>query len=60
VKGKGTNLPDLPIANNPALALDLPVRVQLVNQDNMLCFEGTFASGDVKKNNPAQFKAKAD
>ncbi len=59
VKGKGDNLPDLPPASNPALALDLPVTVQLINHDNGICFEGVYDSGDVKKNEPALFKAKA-
>ena len=59
VKGKGTDLPDLPPASNPALALDLPVTVQLINHDNGICFGGVYDSGDVKKNEPALFKAKA-
>jgi hypothetical protein len=59
VKGKGGGLPDLPPASNPALALDLPVRVQVVNQSNSICFEGTFDSADVKKNQPDKFKGKA-
>lgn len=55
VKGKGANLPDL--LGAPALAL--PVTAQLVNDTNNVCFEGVFDSGDVLKNDPALFKAKA-
>jgi hypothetical protein len=59
VKGKGTNLPDLPPAANSSLDLDLPVRVQLVNSDSGVCFEGTFDTGDIRKNEPGKFKGKA-
>jgi hypothetical protein len=59
VKGKGTGLPDFPAASNPALDLDLPVLVQLVNEDNGNCFESEFDTGDIKKNVPGKFKGKA-
>jgi len=53
VKGKGVNLPD------PTLPLELPVLTQLVNQESGICFEATYNSGSIKKNEPGQFKAKA-
>ena len=59
LKGKGVDLPDLPPANDPLLALDLPVKVQLINNSNGICFEGVYNSGDIKKNVPELFKAKA-
>jgi hypothetical protein len=40
VKGRGANLPDIGPASNPALDLDLPVKVQLVNEDNGGKFKG--------------------
>ncbi len=55
VKGKGLNLPDfdsdLPIATG-----DLPLVVQLRNNSNGICWEGSFASP--KKNQLDQFNAK--
>ncbi len=53
VKGKGTNLPDfsLPIANG-----DLPLIVQLRNNETGVCWEGSFAVP--KKNEFKQFNAK--
>jgi hypothetical protein len=59
LKGKGMGVPDLPLASNSSLDIDLPVRVQLVNTDNSECFEGTFDTGDIKKNEPGKFKGKA-
>jgi hypothetical protein len=59
VKGRGANLPDIGPASNPALDLDLPVKVQLVNEDNGVCLESDFLSGDIKKNVPGKFKGKA-
>jgi hypothetical protein len=59
VIGKGANLPDLPPAADSALDLDLPVTVQLTNEDNGICFEASFDSGDIKKNVPGKFKAKS-
>lgn len=53
VKGKGSNLPD-----DLVPALTPPVTAQLINDDNGICFESTFDSGDVIKNEPGQFKAK--
>jgi hypothetical protein len=54
VKGKGTNVPD-----TLAPMLPLPVTAQLVNDTNNVCFEAVYNSGDVKKNDATQFKAKA-
>lgn len=54
VKGKGANLPDF--LTSP---LSLPVTAQLVNDANSICYESVFDSADVKKNDGAQFKAKA-
>ena len=54
VKGKGTNLPDTLVPMLP-----LPVTVQLVNDKNSTCFGAVYDSGDVKKNDAKQFKAKA-
>ena len=55
MKGKGVNLPDfdsdLPIATG-----DLPLMVQLRNNSNGICWEGSFASP--KKNQLDQFNAK--
>ncbi|MFN8642030.1 MAG: hypothetical protein U0802_10355 [Candidatus Binatia bacterium] len=55
MKGRGTNLPDfdsdLPIVNT-----DLPLIVQLRNNQSGICWEGTFANP--KKNLQAQFNAK--
>ena len=59
VKGKGAPLPDIPAATNPSLELDLPVRVQLVNGDNGICFEANYQSADVRKNTTGTFKGKA-
>ena len=58
VKGKGTNLDDIPDATNPTVDLDLPVKVQLVNEDNGICFEADYGPADIKKNVPGKFKAK--
>lgn len=54
VIGKGGPLPTI----TPPLAL--PILVQLINSDNGVCFEGEYASGDIKKNEAGKFKAKAD
>jgi hypothetical protein len=54
VKGKGGGLPDVTLGSLP-----LPLTTQLVNTDNSVCFEGTYGSGDVIKNDATQFKAKA-
>ena len=54
VKGKGANLPDPTLGSLP-----LPVTVQLVNSGTNVCLQSTFVSGDIKKNDAAQFKAKA-
>lgn len=54
VKGKGSNLPGLLSG-----VLPLPVTAQLVNDANAICYEGQYDAPDVKKNDGAQFKAKA-
>jgi len=54
VKGKGVNLPTI------APPLALPVTVQLVNSSTGVCWEGTYAAPDLKKNEAGTFKAKAD
>jgi hypothetical protein len=59
VKGKGVFLNPVQPATNPALDLDLPVRVQLVNEDNGICLEADYQTADIKKNVPGTFKAKA-
>ena len=53
--GKGLELPDptLPVASS-----NLPLLVQLFNSQTSTCLESTLASGDVIKNDEAQFKAK--
>jgi hypothetical protein len=51
--GKGDDLP------LPALPLPLPLRVQL-HAGNGSCWEATYSAAGVKKNLPAEFKAKAD
>jgi cysteine-rich repeat protein len=54
VKGKGTNL-----ADSLPPTLPLPVILQLINDANSTCFEGTYSDPDVIKNDSKQFKAKA-
>jgi cysteine-rich repeat protein len=54
VKGKGANLPDPPPG-----PFALPVTAQLVNSSNNICFEGVYNMSDIIKNDPEQFKAKA-
>ena len=58
VKGKGLNLDDIPDATDTTKDLDLPVKVQLVNEDNGKCFEANYGMADIKKNVPGKFKAK--
>jgi hypothetical protein len=58
-KGKGIALPELPPAMDVTLDLDLPVTVNLVNSDGDLCWGASYDTGDIKKNVPGQFKAKA-
>jgi hypothetical protein len=53
-KGKGALLPD-PL---PIMPTDLPVIVQLVNSASAVCWESTFQSTAVKKNDAETFKAK--
>ncbi len=50
---KGTNLPQRPTG-----PLALPVRAQLVNTANNVCFESAFSAADVLKNDETTFKAK--
>ncbi len=51
VKGSGDNLPD------PTLPLAVPVRAQVVNRDTAVCWDATYSSGEVLRNEPGQFKA---
>jgi len=51
VKGKGVDLPD------PTPALTLPVLVQWVNSDSGLCWEGTFDTPNIKRNETGIFKS---
>ena len=51
VKGKGANLPVI----TPALTL--PVLVQFVNSDSGLCWEGTFDTPNIKRNETGIFKS---
>jgi hypothetical protein len=56
LKAKGTRLPV------PALPLpptELPLLVQLVNSDSGICWESSFESADVVRNNSSLLKAKA-
>jgi cysteine-rich repeat protein len=54
VKARGANLPD-----DLAGVLTLPVSVQLVNDTNNVCFEGSYGSNELIKNDGTTFKAKA-
>ena len=56
LKGKGAALPDpaVPVAGD-----DLPITVQLLNDGGATCWQSTFAPGDVIRNQPGRFKAKA-
>ncbi len=57
VKGKGSGLPDFDLST-----LQPPVTVQLVNSDTNdtgVCWESTYLSDDVIKNEANQFKGKA-
>ncbi len=47
-------MPDPTFSNLP-----LPVTAQLVNSETNVCFEATYISADVKKNDGGQFKATA-
>lgn len=53
VKGKGELLPTL------TPPFDLPVTVQLVNSDSGICWEGSYDTLDIKKNEAGKFKGKA-
>jgi hypothetical protein len=53
VLGKGDDLP------MPALPLPLPLRAQL-HAGNGRCWEAAYSAAGVKKNEAAEFKAKAD
>lgn len=54
LKGKGGGLPDPTLGSLP-----LPVTAQLVNSGTSVCFGATYDTADVIKNDPDQFKAKA-
>ncbi len=53
VKGKGANLPDLPLPVTP------PLTVQLINGDDGLCWGATYTAEQLLKNSPGQLNAKA-
>jgi len=53
VIGKGTSIPTL------SLPLTTPVTVQLINGETGLCWDASYAGGDIKKNEPARFQAKS-
>jgi hypothetical protein len=53
VKGKGGGLPDPNFVNLP-----LPVTAQLVNSETATCFQTTFTTADVSRNDQGQFRAK--
>lgn len=53
VKGKGANLPDPNLG-----AVQAPVIAQVVNSSTAACFETTYSSGDVLRNDPDMFKAR--
>ena len=53
VKGKGDDLSDAP------LPLVAPVRAQVIRETPGLCFESTFTSDNIKKNDGVSFKAVA-
>jgi hypothetical protein len=55
VKGRGIELPDVTPVSAEQM-LNLPVKVQLINQSNGICFEGNY--GSAKRNTAASFKAK--
>lgn len=54
MKGKGAGLPDFTL---PFPSGDLPVIVQLRNNSNGVCWEGSFATPI--KNQPGAFKGKS-
>ena len=53
VKGKGAALPDVPLGS-----LNVPLTVQLINGATGACFEATYDTTDVFRNDTQQFKAK--
>jgi len=52
VRGKRDSLPDFPL-----VSLSAPVVVQLVNDTNGICWESSFAAGDVRKSSAERFEA---
>jgi hypothetical protein len=54
-KGRGSELPDVTPVSAEQM-LDLPVKVQLINQSDGTCFEGHYESA--RRNTAAVFKAK--
>jgi hypothetical protein len=57
-KGKGDNLPEAAPSSLPIAMGDFPVVVQVINNDNGMCFETTFDAADVKKNEVDQLRLK--
>jgi len=53
VKGRGLDLPD------PVLPFDLPVTVRLMNSESGVCFEASYETPQIRKNEAGQFKARA-
>ena len=53
VKGRGVSLPDV------VLPVDVPVTVQLVNDETGICFEGVYEMQDMRRNEPGKLKARS-
>jgi hypothetical protein len=56
LKGKGSELPDVALPIAPA---NFPLLLQLFNSETTSCFESSFASNGVRKNDGNRFKATA-
>lgn len=57
-KGKGTSLPEVPPAYLPIPGGGFPIVVQVSNSDTGVCFETSFGSVDVVKNEADRLKLK--
>lgn len=57
-KARGAGLPDMAADSLPIPPAGFPLRVQLLNSGNGLCWEQSYSEADVKKNTADQFKAK--
>jgi hypothetical protein len=53
VKGKGAALPDPPLGS-----LSLPLTVQLINDQTGTCFEASYDTADVVRDDVQKFKAR--